>query len=842
MDTALVEPAPASSGGNPAVTYQPFATRRDEAIGDDGLLRPGWSDLFDSIQRHGPDGLTTWQSEIHRLSRERGLAYRPDRIEAGETSGNWSLGPVPWVFAKEDWKAIERGVSQRLRLFDAILGDLYGGQQRLFKEKLIPPQIILSHPGFLRALHDIPPRESCVGLGMAATDLGRDHSGRVFALNDRFDQPFGPGLALENRTIVNTVLPNLFRRNKVRRIGHFFVEWFDHLAECAPKHSSSARVAILDATQEDTDSEISFLANYCGILRVIPSDLTVRNGQVWLKTIGGLEKIDVLWKYTAGRELDPLETSRGFGRGIPGMFEALRRGNVAIASHPGCEVLQSPGLFPYLSKICQFLLGEPLLIPSVATWWCGDAAPRQHVLANLSSMVVKGVGPHGDFTTLYGSRLAEAELAEIRSRIEAQPERFVAQEELALSTVPVSTSSGLVPRGAVLRAFSFRGREGVPNVMPGGLARVTTEDGIVVSTREAGESKDVWVLDENYDAKVRISKQVRRSRLTSPETVTSHAAENLYWVGRNAERIDFISRFMTRILQGRTLGFAHATPDEIEHESILLEALFSLHECTGLLDAGNQADEKLLMVLRESDCPAGIGYHLRNFRRNTNLTREQWSTASILAIESICKGWSDNTENARSVFGYASPLESLQLNLAAFLGMNLDSMTRDHGWIMLDAGRRIERAVNTVKLLSFHVSNASPESIESLLNESILFISDSLGTYQSSYRKEPRTGPMARLLLGESDYPRSLLFLLERLQLVFAKLPEPVGFTHPGELIEPAREHLLSFCERLERDGDDTGAIRTYAEEDLETLGAQLNALSDHLTKSYFSHANRTIL
>ncbi|MEM9280215.1 MAG: circularly permuted type 2 ATP-grasp protein [Verrucomicrobiota bacterium] len=840
MQGVSTEPAPSSSeGGASLAPYAPLKARRDEAMDDLGEIRPGWYEVFESVGRHGLEVLGTWRKETARISRERGLAYRPERIDSSDRSGNWSLDPIPWVIEEQQWAPIEAGIAQRVRLYEALLADLYGGPQKVFSEKLLPPEIVFAHPGYVRAAYDMTPSSARVGLGMVATDLAHDGSGKLFALNDRFDRPFGLGLALENRTIVNTVLPNLFRRNRVKRIGHFFVEWFDHLANCSPTHTDRARVAILDSTPEDEESEISFLANYCGVLRAIPSDLTVRDGQVWLKTVAGLEPIDVIWKFTAGRELDPLETGEGLGRGVPGMFEAIRQGNVAVASHPGAEVLQSPGLFPFLSRVCEALLGESLIIPPVATWWCGAPNPRSLVLENLSTMVVKSAGPHRDFRTHYGSRMSDAELYELKARIEAHPERFVAQEELMLTTVPASSPEGLTPRGAVLRAFSFPDREGNPKVMPGGLARVSTEEGVVVSTRTGGDSKDVWIRSSNEDVLVDIATEVRRSRFISPETVTSHAAENLFWVGRNAERSDFVTRFMTRILEGRVLGFFHNPEQEAEHEAVLVDALFSLFECKGWLGRIADPDGRLMMILRDKSCPASIGYHIANFSRTTDATREQWSPAATMAIESVCDGWIDTTRGMRSLYRFQSPLESLQLNLAAFLGMNLDSMTRDRGWAMLDAGRRIERGVNITKLLAYLLRNQVSEPVSNLLNESVLFISDSLGTYQSTNFSEPKLGAMLNLLLGERDYPRSVKFLYERLEQVLGILPAPMGRSHPAELISERKQHLDAFCEKLDRDQEDPDAIRSYASDDLQILMDDLRELSDHLTKSYFSHARK---
>ena len=210
----------------PRELYHAGPKTRDEAVQRDGKPVPAWAEMFESYGRHGSGVLKDWREAALRISRDRGLAYRPDR---GDGS-NWTLDPIPWIFSPEEWQSIETGVSQKLRLSAAILADLYG-EQKLIDKGLIPASIILSHRGFLRALHDYPPGGKAIGLGMTAFDIAKDAGGRTYILNDRFDCPYGLGVALENRTVVNRVLPNLFRRCQVRRIGYFFADWFDYLAE-----------------------------------------------------------------------------------------------------------------------------------------------------------------------------------------------------------------------------------------------------------------------------------------------------------------------------------------------------------------------------------------------------------------------------------------------------------------------------------------------------------------------------------------------------------------------------------------------------------------------------------
>lgn len=818
----------------PPELYRLGEGARDEAVRLDGAPTPAWTEFFDSYHRHGTPGLREWREVALRISRDRGLAYRPDRGEGP----HWTLDPIPWIFSPEEWQSIESGVAQAQRLAAAVLADLYG-PQTLIDRARIPASIILGHRGFLRALHDFPPGDKAIGLGLSAFDLARGPGGRTYVLNARFDCPYGFGVALENRTVVNRVLPNLFRRCQVRRIGYFFNDWFDYLASCSPTGVQTPRIVILDSSEGGENSEIGFLANYCGITRVLPSDLTVRNGSVWLKALSGLKPVDVIWKVTHGRDLDPLEANwRWTAEGIPGMFEAMRRGNVAVASHPGAEVLQSPGLFPFLAGLCRDLLGEELLLPPVATWWCGESTARSHVLANLSKMVVKSVGHHSDFETLYGQRLSAAELAELRARIEAEPERYVGQEELAISTVPTSQDGGLVPRGAVLRTFSFLDAQGEPRVMPGGLGRVSTAEGVIISTRESGESKDIWVRSTAPDAPISIERRLERTQAISPEVVPSRRGENLYWAGRYAERTDSIVRFANRLVNGRTTGFQYGRELEARHEKSLVEALFGVFEADAWLEKAPNPDKRLELILSNPACPAGIRANLTRFHRACMAAREEWSLTSILAIESARDRWFDGTTgDFESPYRYENDLQVLALNLAAFHGLNLDSMTRDEAWGLLDAGCRIERAGILVSLLAHLLEANEPAPMGTLLAESVLFVSDSLGTFQSKFHSVPTTALALRLLLGEEDYPRSLRYLLDRLEIVLEKLTPPARSEPPLGRIAPMKRDLEDFLEVLGEVQDLGAETSAEALVFLVSMRERLAELHDYLTTNYFSHA-----
>ncbi|MDF1657357.1 MAG: circularly permuted type 2 ATP-grasp protein [Verrucomicrobiales bacterium] len=812
--------------------YSPLKGRRDESVNADGSIAPEWQPLFESVGRHGSSVLVDWRNVATRISRERGLAYRSATLEELDEGAGWSLDAIPWLYSASKWQTLEAGISQRTRLFEMLLRDAYG-EQRMLREKLVPAEILLGHPGFVRPLHDLTPGDSVVGLGISAFDVARDASGQPFIVNDRFDHPFGLGLALENRTVVNKVLPRLFRRCGVRRVGQFFTDWFNYLGRRAQSGGDIPLVAIVDSSEEDEDSEIGFLANYCGVLRVHPADLTVRDGQVWIKALSRLVPVDVIWKTMPGGEIDSLEREVRGKPGVAGLFEVMRGGGVTLASHPGSEVLQSPGFYPYLPKLCREFLGEELEIPPVASWWCGSPTALSHVLANLPSMVIKSVGAHSEFSTLYGRRLSTEQLENLKATIQANPAGYIGQEEIKISTIPTSRGESLVPRGAVLRMFSYFDSDTGPSVMPGGLGRVSTADGVVVSTREEGDSKDVWICSSEAPEPFSIATVVDTALPAAPYIVPSRTGENLYWTGRYAERAQFVAKFASRIIDGRTRGFSHDEEFERQHETLLMQALYDVFEFS---PAAAEKDP-VMPILSDPTCTVGIPFNLQRFHHAAQVTRESWSPASIMAVETCHESRGRLISADPAHFQFGAELDNLQLNLSAFLGLNLDSMTRDEGWALLDIGRRIERGTLISGLLSFLLKSGADGDMSTLLNESILSLLDSVRTYQRRFHQAPNTPMTTLLLLGETDYPRSLHHILDRLLDIGDKLPTAGDQEHALELIQPMCDRLENFA------GPFIAEVEAglFKQEEVQTLLADLGdtlvELSDYLTVTYFNHA-----
>ncbi|MCU1373588.1 MAG: hypothetical protein JWO68_874, partial [Actinomycetia bacterium] len=450
--------------------YQPLPGAWDEMVDDQGRTREPWSTIAPVLQGIGLDELARRRIEADRLLDDDGVTYHVFGQPEGR-SRRWELDPLPVVLASEEWAEIERGVIQRAELLNLVLTDLYGPRE-LLRRRLLPPAVVLGHPGFVRACDQIrlPGTQQ---LFSCAVDLGRDASGAFQVLADRTEAPSGAGYALENRVVTSRVLPSLYRRAEVHRLAPFFRNMRSALEAAAPPTASEPRIVVLTpGSLSETSFEHAYLASYLGYPLVEGADLVMRDGRVWLRSLGRREPVDVILRRVDTSFCDPLELQVDSHLGVPGLVEACRLGTVSVVNTLGGGVLENPALLAYLPTIAERVLGQELRLPSVPTWWCGDDDGRRKVLGALETLVLKPLaGP-----AVRGWELSTAEVDDLRRRIEARPERWVGQELLALAAVPTLTGAGLEPRRSILRTFAVARGESYA-VMPGGLTRVAAEAG-----------------------------------------------------------------------------------------------------------------------------------------------------------------------------------------------------------------------------------------------------------------------------------------------------------------------------------------------------------------------------
>lgn len=817
----------------------------DEMLDGNGQIRPHWEYAIRALRTLGMPELERRSAEAAKLLRENGVTYNVYGDPAGQ-GRPWQLDPVPLLVSSEEWATVESGLLERAELLNLILADIYGPRE-LIRKGLLPLELLYNHSGFLRACDKIalPGKHQLV---VYAADLARGPDERMWVLGDRTQAPSGAGYALENRVAMTRVLPSMFRDSHVHRLALFFQSLRSGLNAIAPSAAENPRVVVLTpGPLNETFFEHAYLASYLGYPLVQGDDLTVRDGYLWLKSLNGLERVDVVLRRVDDDFCDPLELREDSRLGVPGLVDVARRGNVAIANPLGSGVLENPGLLAFLPGIAEHFLGRRLRLPSAATWWCGQPKERDYVLANLGKLVIKPTYRATGVSAVFGHLLSQQELAEWRSRILAQPAFYVGQEQEGFSTVPSLVSGALEPRHAVLRSFLVARADSYV-VMPGGLTRSTPhKDDMQVSNQSGSISKDTWVLASEPE------KPVELVIKPSPEQVAaslsgalpSRAADNLFWVGRYAERAEAAIRLLRT-----TIKKLHGDPDRSGNEyteslDCLLRAVtqltgtrpgFLAEDAAALL---RDPEAELLSVALDEKRIGSLANTLRCLVQTGYAVRDLWSSDTWRVMEGLEEQLLDCKRLLQpNLWQVLDLMDRMITSLAAFSGLAMENMTRGNGWLFLDIGRRLERGASLLSLLRATLSEQRPAAVEILLLESLLDTSDNLICYRQHYRNNLELAAFLELLLLDENNPRALVYQTARLQEHVGKLPRDKS---GGRLSLEQRLALeASSTLRLTAMEELTAIAENGVRQDLDQLLSRLNyllgALSDAVTAAYFRH------
>lgn len=806
----------------------------DEMALASGELRPHWQKFASAIDELGPRELQrSWQT-ARQLIHDNGVTYNvygdPDGMDRP-----WHIDALPMILSAQEFAAIERGLSQRARLLDAILADTYG-PQTLLPRGLVPPELMYAHRGFLRPVHGLKvPLNRW--LHLYAADIGRNTRGELVVLHDRTQAPSGTGYALENRLVVSRAFPDVFRDCRVQRLATFFRTIRETLKALAPHHRESPRIVLLTpGPYNETYFEHAYLARYLGYTLVEGGDLTVRDNQVFLKTLGGLQQVDVILRRQDDDFCDPLELRSDSSIGIPGLVQALHAGNVAVANALGSGLLETPALLAFLPRICRELLSEDLLMPSVPTYWCGHDESCTYVIDNLPRMVIKSALP-GKQENVLGHGLTQAQLNDWRERIKSAPRQFVAQERITLSTAPVLMDHHAEPRYVVLRAHLAASENGYA-VMPGGLTRFSASaDTMAVSMQRGGGSKDTWVLSEGpvdpFSLLPRPGAQLDISRAGGD--LPSRVADNLYWLGRYVERAEAQARLARGICVRLSDQTAESGPE--------FDRLLATFLGDGPVGAPlAEAEARVIAALVDHRTPGGFQQTLGHIHRLASLVRDRISIDTWRIVNRFEQDFPFDNSRQTSVNELLPALDRMILTFAAFSGLAMESMTRGFAWRFLDMGHRIERALTTLHLLQSTVVQVVPR--EGMLFEAVLEIADSLMTYRRRYMTTLQAAPVLDLLLADESNPRSVAFQIARLAEHVAELPKPVsGMRLPEDRV------LLKCLTELRLTDVQTAAEpqlvedaprRILAEAALSMQAESVGILSELLSQTYLSHSVAT--
>ena len=830
----------------------------DECLTEEGKVRPHYAGFLDTLSLTGTGELKRRWDNSRRLVQEQGIAYNV----YGDARGMerpWQLDPVPLVIGQAEWRGLESALIQRATLINRILLDCYGAQD-LIRSGWLPPALVFAQPDFQRACHGIRPARDKF-LSFYAADLARSPDGRWWVTSDRTQIPTGAGYALANRLVTSRVLPESFRDCRVQRLAGFFREAQKSLAELAPAGAENPRVVLLTpGPYNETYFEQAYLARYLGYTLVEGQDLTVRDDRVFLKTLSGLEPVDVVLRRVDDEFCDPLELRNDSILGVPGLVDAAHAGTVTIANALGSSLLQSPAFLAFLPGLCRHVLREELKLPSAATWWCGQKSAEKYALEHLDTLFVKPAFRSRVRGMKPGEKMTRQERAELARRIQFQPHEFVAQEWVDLSTAPALGEDGvnLSPRRVTLRVYVVATETGY-SVMPGGLTRVApVGDKHSVSMQKGGASKDTWVLSDQPVPEVSLLEpagQIIELRRTG-NNLPSRMADNFFWLGRYTERVDAATRLLRSALLrfspergGGGMPFLTPLLETLERQGQLPRhhkpspsQSQSQSQCQGqarMPASATQSSEVLeAELLAAIFDPARDGSLCRiadHLQRLAMFIRDRTSNDLWRALNQLGVPLAKAPDGPVLLAADALVvLNQTILGLAAFHGLARENMTRAQGWRFLDMGWRIERAVCLCTFLDCALR--SPEADNPSLLEAVLEVADSTITYRSRYNLLPHIVAVYDLVLLDEKNPRSLLFQLRQLVKHFDRLPRENSNNSLQVLLEQCLRRLRAL------DPGELGNLTTdwHISETGRLVQATLKdlpLLSNALAASYFAHS-----
>lgn len=826
------------------------AIRYDETLHTDGTRLPGWQSLLSYVEGLTSEQQQQREQDIIRQMRSNGLAYDPENLLA-DSCRPWNLDLVPMLFDETSWDNLTQGLHQRARLKQALYRDIYG-QQTLLRNGVIPAAMLYSHQGYLRDLVDTQSLEPNVEkLPMYSCDISRSPSGDWLVVDDVCQYPAGIGYALENRVVLSRVLPGTFKEYRVRRIVTYFRQLQKQIQGVDAVTSNC--VILSYPPSHPHYFEFAWLAKYIGYPLVETADLTVRDNRVFIKTITGLQVVDVIIRLIDDAVVDPLILGNKSNHGVPGIVEAARCGGVRILNPMGAGVLDNPAFNSVLGDICTALLDEPLILQSPPTYWLGNSDQLQHVMSHVDDLLFRHVDSLGQL--LDPVMLSADDKSELIDKINLTPTAYVAQERIDRSVAPSLQNSAFVQKQITIRTFHISNGEDYES-MPGGLCLL---DNVSGGSRPPMEgltgSKDVWVLS-NQDVlqDTLLSTHGDTASYSSLEgSLPSRVAENIFWLGRNAERVESTLRLLRSILQHLLDedSALHVSLTSPAMQGLLKSLTVSTGTLPGFTGRGGKKrlenpDRELISMLQEVGRIGSLASSLQQWQNSASAVSDRLSSDQLRVFKRLSdlqttlaqlKLNSDFCTDKTALRSSIYLLDELLILTVASTGLEHENVTHNDPWLFNMLGRRIERAhqitvtVNTV--LSIDKENQ-------LVLESLLRLFDSVMTYRSRYRSGLDNRLVLQLLLLDEINPRSLAYQFKCIQDLIDVLPRRHAIGHADSISRLAvaglsRVRLADPQNLLSEDRDARQNLPKF----LKVLQQLPESMADAFTSHYFTHSEK---
>lgn len=820
----------------------------DEVLKPDMSINPNWKQLLNNLSKMGPENLLAKQEEVNWLMEENGVTYNVYNDPKG-MHRSWDLNIVPFVIYQNEWEStIEKGLKQRAEVLDLILKDIYG-KRELISNGILPQEVIFAHRGFLRQCDQIQYKTS-KNLMVYAADLARGPDGRMWVVSDRTQAPSGMGYALENRYSLNRVLPNIFKGINVKQPSEFFNVFNQMLLDAAPNNKSNPNIVILTpGPLNETYFEHAYLSSFLGYPLVMGNDLVVRHGKLWLKTLKELKQVDVVLRRVDDVFMDPLELREDSYLGVAGLLEVVRNQEVSIVNPIGSGIIDNSGLIPFMNAICNYFLDEDLILPQIASWWCGQKKERDYVLNNLKDLVVKRIDRSSRENIYFCEFLDDAALHKLRDEILLAPFQFVAQEKISFSTAPNFVKGTLEPRKVMCRTFAIANKDSY-SIMPGGLVRVASErETLFVSNQRGGISKDFWVVSDQVQNHIQNYAWGNTSNhsVSDMNDLPSNTAENLFWSGRYLGRALATARYFRMVLNRMNQQQYHNSKTESESLILLYKSITNLTSTfPGFV--GKSSKKRLQNPLKEitslimdEEKLGGLAQTLSSFNHSYYSLRSLWSKDMWLVFEGIKRQWKKFKDKGDySVIELSKLLDRIITRLIAFMGLIEDSILVNQGLLLYFIGLQTEQTMmNIAKFRSLLVINYE-EHLQYEILESLLTSHESLNIYRYSYRSYLSLENVIKLIILDKEYAKSLTYQIRRIQKDVDRLPISEGASVVSKCKEKialanTKMQSLTIENLLELSAD--GTVRQNLDDVLAEISDLLHETSMAISDTYFNHS-----
>jgi len=782
-------------------SYRPKPDVPDELIDSSGAIRPVWRQFIEHFAALSRKDVEARFALGDQYLRDAGVFFRQSDGPASRVR-QWPLSHIPVIIAEQEWKTIEAGLAQRADLLEHIAQDIYG-ENKLVAEGWLPPELVAQNPEWVRPLVGVKPRTGHY-LHFVAFELGRSPDGRWWVLNDRTQAPAGAGFALENRVASARMYSDLYEEANVLRLAGFFRTFRESLLRLRP--DGEGHVAILTpGTHTSTYYEHAYIARYLGLMLVEGEDIIFENGKPMVRTVAGAQPLSVLWRRLDSHFADPLELREERSViGVPGLVSAVRRQQISLANDLGSSILETRALLAFLPRVCEVLMGEPLKLPNIATWWCGQKAERDYARAHVDRMMISpAFSTRMPFdpkdTAVLGGQLRDTSFQSIQELIEYEAPHLVAQEAVTLSTSPAFVDGQLVPRPTSIRVFMARTKDGW-TAMPGGYARVgRSEDVTAVSMHQGGLIADVWVVSDKKPRQIDTMIPQAHAARSKQADLPSRAAENLFWLGRYVERAEDLLR-LQRAYDVRVSENPAGNLPVIKHLANYLHFLGA--------DAASLKSTALNAAITSAATCAG--------RIRDRLSPDGW-----IAISELERAVQTQPAQLRGANAAVQRSALLRL-ITGFTGLVHENMYRNLSWRFLNLGRGLERVMATASMLANLTDRKAPEgSLEAALE-----CSDSGLSYRRTFSFALSRETVIEFLGFDADNPRSLIFQLNEMRSHMKALPT---FDGHGALSAPHRHLMRIHTDFAVLTPDKIGP------KELERLRENIAALSDLIASTYMS-------